>query len=378
MTRRISSNSDASNGDASDGKTSNDNALNGGASKRTTPRKAHSRTPRRAASSDAVKSPKEKVSQGSNSRKHGSEGKRDARIASSGNSRSKGIDSKADGFVDARRMRSNKDVNTRLSQAGVSDEGVFTRPKVIDFTQRLREKRQANAHVVMKRVLIVVSTVALLCALLWFLLLSPVFLLNASSIKVSGTNTWVSASRIEDIAKQQLGTSLFIVSTGDMEEQIGELPGVTSATVHKDFPDGVNIDVNAQRPAAVLKDAKGALTAVDKEARVLNAVGASVDGIPIIEVSSVGKGTDDAAVKQALKVLAVLPESMRKQITKVSASTQDSITTEISNGQYVIVWGDSSQIALKKAVVDKIINDPTKIGDKHQVDVSAPLRPIIK
>ncbi|MDN6459851.1 MAG: FtsQ-type POTRA domain-containing protein, partial [Bifidobacterium crudilactis] len=195
--------------------------------------------------------------------------------------------------------------------------------------------------------------------------------------KVSGTNTWVSASRIEDIAKQQLGTSLFIVSTGDMEEQIGELPGVTSATVHKDFPDGVNIDVNAQRPAAVLKDAKGALTAVDKEARVLNAVGASVDGIPIIEVSSVGKGTDDAAVKQALKVLAVLPESMRKQITKVSASTQDSITTEISNGQYVIVWGDSSQIALKKAVVDKIINDPTKIGDKHQVDVSAPLRPII-
>jgi cell division protein FtsQ len=35
-------------------------------------------------------------------------------------------------------------------------------------------------------------------------------------------------------------------------------------------------------------------------------------------------------------------------------------------------------MALKKAVVDKIINDPTKIGDKHQVDVSAPLRPIIK
>jgi cell division protein FtsQ len=200
----------------------------------------------------------------------------------------------------------------------------------------------------MKRVLIVVSTVALLCALLWFLLLSPVFLLNASSIKVSGTNTWVSASRIEDIAKQQLGTSLFIVPRGDMEEQIGELPGVTSATVHKIFrwrqhrcecPTSCGCPQRCQRCSD-----GGGQGGAGAQRR-----GASVDGIPIIEVSSVGKGTDDAAVKQALKVLAVLPESMRKQITKVSASTQDSITTEISNGQYVIVWGDSSQIALKKA-----------------------------
>ncbi|MCH4160882.1 MAG: FtsQ-type POTRA domain-containing protein [Bifidobacterium sp.] len=286
--------------------------------------------------------------------------------------------SQSDGFVDARVMSSNEDVDARLLHAGVSSEGVFTRPKVIDFSQRLREKRQANAHVVMKRAAITVAALVTLGALLWFLLLSPVFLLRASSIQVSGTNTWVSSSRIEAIAKQQLDISLFVVSTGDMEEQIGELPGVTSATVKKDFPNGLSITVNAQRPAAVLRDAKGALTAVDKEARVLNAVGASVDGIPIIDVSSVGKGTDDAAVQQALKVLAVLPETMRTQITKVSAATQDSITTQISNGKYLIVWGDSSQMTLKKAVVDKIINDSSKIGDKHQVDVSAPLRPIIK
>jgi cell division protein FtsQ len=69
---------------------------------------------------------------------------------------------------------------------------------------------------------------------------------------------------------------------------------------------------------------------------------------------------------------------MRTSITKVSAQTQDSVTTELDSGNRIIVWGDSSDLKLKKAVVDKIINDPTKIGDKHQVDVSAPLRPIIK
>jgi cell division protein FtsQ len=353
MTRRVSSQNH-------DGQASDQGALSRRAKRGSSRAKASS-------SADGISSSKQ-----GNPKKAG-------RVASGTAARPKGrVDSKAEGFVDAREMSSNEDVDARLLRAGVGDEGVFTRPKVIDFTQRLREKRQANAHVMVKRVSITLAVLVALGALLWFLLLSPVFLLSASSISVSGTNTWVSSSRIAAIAKQQLGTSLFIVSTGDMEEQIGELPGVTSASVNKKFPDGVDISVNAQRPAAVLKDAKGALTAVDKEARVLNAVGASVDGIPIIQVSSVGKGTDDAAVKQALKVLAVLPESMRKQITKVTAATQDSITTQISNGKYTIVWGDSSEMNLKKAVVDKIINDSSKIGDKHQVDVSAPLRPIIK
>jgi cell division protein FtsQ len=50
----------------------------------------------------------------------------------------------------------------------------------------------------------------------------------------------------------------------------------------------------------------------------------------------------------------------------------------LNGGDRIIIWGDASQLDLKKAVVDKIINDPTKIGNKHQIDVSAPLRPIIK
>ena len=33
---------------------------------------------------------------------------------------------------------------------------------------------------------------------------------------------------------------------------------------------------------------------------------------------------------------------------------------------------------LKSAIVDKLLSDPSLIGDKHQIDVSAPSRPIIK
>lgn len=129
----------------------------------------------------------------------------------------------------------------------------------------------------------------------------------------------------------------------------------------------------------MLKTSEGTMTAVDSRGRVLNSVsGASVEGIPVIEVTDVNESLQNRSIKEALQILSSLSDSMRNSITKVTAETQDSITTELNDGDKVIVWGDSSQLKLKKAVVDKIINDPNVIGDKHNVDVSAPLRPIIK
>ena len=140
----------------------------------------------------------------------------------------------------------------------------------------------------------------------------------------------------------------------------------------------MSVEVKAQRPAAMLKNGD-TLTAVDSQARVLNSVtDANVDGIPVIEVKDVDKSLKNRSIKEALTILGALPESMRSAITQVTAETQDSVTTTLNDGDRVIVWGDSSQLKLKMAVVDKIINDSNVIGDRHQVDVSAPLKPIMK
>ena len=79
-----------------------------------------------------------------------------------------------------------------------------------------------------------------------------------------------------------------------------------------------------------------------------------------------------------MKILGGLSDATRGSITKVTADTQDSITTELDGGAHVVIWGDSSDLKLKKVIVDKILSDPNVIGDKTQVDVSAPSRPIIK
>ena len=302
-------------------------------------------------------------------------GKTASRSVSSSSSRSV---SRAEGFVDARRLHS-EDVVKKTLDENVGVLGVATRPKVLDFDARLKERKKAGTRVAAIRVLIVILAAALVSALIWLLLFSSVFRLETSQISVSGGNEWVSEKDVLDIANQQSGKSLFMVSADKVSSQLKNIPGVTQANVVKRYPRSLEIDIKAQQPAAMLKEPDGTLVAVDRKARVLNAVGkASMKGIPVIEVSSVDNGLNSRAVKEALTILGGLPDTMRTVITKVSAKTQDSITTELSSGKYVVVWGDSSELKLKSAIVDKLLSDPSLIGDKHQIDVSAPSRPIIK
>lgn len=301
--------------------------------------------------------------------------RRSVRSARSGASMSK---SEPGGFVDARQLREEDLIGQTLAQTA-GPLGVIARPKVIDFNARRKERRRISVWKTAVKVLVILAITAAIVLVAWVLFLSPVFRLDSSQIKVSGENEWVSKSRIVSIADKQAGKSLLLVSSGDVEQEFKDIPGVSKAIVEKVYPKGLNVSITSQEPAAMLKTPDNNETAVDGHGRVLNTVeNHSTTGIPVIEVDNVKASLHDRSVQQALSVLDSLPHDMRGAITKVTAKTQDSVTTELSGGERVIIWGDSSDIKLKKAVVDKIINDPSKIGDKRQVDVSAPLRPIIK
>ncbi|WP_332460631.1 MULTISPECIES: cell division protein FtsQ/DivIB [Bifidobacterium] len=287
--------------------------------------------------------------------------------------------SSAGGFVDARTIPPDRPVSGRI---GTDQEdqglGIFVRPKVLDFQARVREKKKVSRRLVLIRTAVVLLVMALIAGLSWLLFLSPVFRLQTDKIDVSGGNAWVSNDRVASIVAHQGDRSLLLVSTNGVEEEISGMAGVTDAKVRKSFPHGLEVTFDAQEPTAVFKDAQDKLTAVDRQGRMLNTVSKPVKGVPVIQVSTVNRAQQDQAVRQTLRILSTMPEAMRHSVTKVTAETQDSITTELDQGKHVIIWGDGSDLKLKQAVVDKIINDPSKIGDKHQLDVSAPLRPIVK
>lgn len=282
-------------------------------------------------------------------------------------------------FVDARRLLGFDFIKKTLSETA-GPLGIVERPKIIDFAARLKEKKNAYLHITIKKLLYVLIAVVAVLSIIWVLLFSPVFRLKAENIEISGSNEWVSKKKIADIASSQVDKSLFLVSSQEVINQLNDIPGVTEANVAKNFPQGLRITVRAQKPAAMLKaNGSNNLTAVDSQGRVLNTVaGASIQGIPVIEVQEVGRNITDKAVLEAVKIVSSLSSQLRSRVTKVTAKTQDSIETTLGAENHIIVWGDSSELELKKAIVDKIINDPTKIGDKQRLDVSAPARPILK
>lgn len=288
-------------------------------------------------------------------------------------------------FVDARRL-SVVDFVKQTLRSTAGPLGIVSRPKVIDFSAREKEKKFASLRTILLRFLysfLIIASITLLC---WVLFFSPVFRLKSKNISIFGSNEWVSEQKISSIASNQVNKSLFLVSSQEIIEQLNNIPGVTEAKVSKKFPQGLQITVRAQKPAAMLKShGSEKLTAVDVKGRVLNAVeNVPTTGIPVIEVTDVHKSLSSKAVREALKIVSSLSEDFRSHVMRVSARTQDSVETEISSTvsnveiHRVIVWGDSSDLDLKKAIVDVIINDPSKIGNRQRLDVSAPARPILK
>lgn len=296
-------------------------------------------------------------------------------VASKGASdvRPREVRSRAEGaFVDARSMPSEDFVAHTLEQTS----GLL-RPKVVDFTERRKERTKANVRVAAVHVLIGLAIAVVVSTLAWVMFFSSVFKLDAKQIQISGANEWVSEQTVRDIVQRQVGTSLFLVSTDKVTDALENIPGVSSATASKHFPQGLNIEIQAQKPAALLKTGD-TLTAVDHQSRVLNAVPKGhTEGIPVIEVDNAAAAVKSRAVQEAVKILGSLPESLRQSISSVSAATQDSITTTLADG-HVIVWGDSSNLELKIADATTILGRADVIGDKKQVDVSAPYKPIIK
>jgi cell division septal protein len=282
-------------------------------------------------------------------------------------------------FVDARLLPKLDFVRKTLSQTSGS-LGMITRPRIINFRERLKERKSAYLQFTVKRILAILAVIASVSAIVWFLFFSPVFLLKSNDISISGSNEWVSEQKIASIASTQVGKSLFLVSSQEVINQLNDIPGVTEAKVSKNFPNGLHVSVHAQRPAAMLKTRdSNKLTAVDAKGSVLNAVAqVPTQGIPVIEVSNVQRSLNNKAVLEAVKIVSSLSESLRARVTKVSAKTQDSVETELGDVKKTIIWGNSSQIELKKAIVAKIIDDPSKIGNKRSLDVSAPVRPILK
>lgn len=80
-------------------------------------------------------------------------------------------------FVDARLLPKLDFVRKTLSQTSGS-LGMITRPRIINFRERLKERKSAYLQFTVKRILAILAVIASVSAIVWFLFFSPVFFLS--------------------------------------------------------------------------------------------------------------------------------------------------------------------------------------------------------
>ena len=116
--------------------------------------------------------------------------------------------------MDARNL-AGEDFVAKTLEETTGTLGVATRPKVVDFSARLKERRKANTRVVAMRAFVSAAVAAVVVALALLFFFSSVFRLEPGNISVVGANEWVSESQVLDIAGQQAGKSILLVSNNN-------------------------------------------------------------------------------------------------------------------------------------------------------------------
>ncbi|MCL6422044.1 FtsQ-type POTRA domain-containing protein [Brachybacterium sp. JHP9] len=220
------------------------------------------------------------------------------------------------------------------------------------------------------------GTVLLLVALLITAVSLPQ--LQVQRVDVVGT-TYVSADEVREAAAGETGSSVLLLPAGRIAREVEGVPGVASAEVTRQWPDGARIAVTERTPLAQLTDASGAVSILDATGTVLpSSATQAPDGSPRhLTALTIADGAADpaAATSSMLEVLAALPEDFRSSVGQIAASsrTDVTLTVQTDQGTRTVVWGDASDSELKANVARALLGQPGTT-----IDVTSPIAPVTR
>lgn len=238
--------------------------------------------------------------------------------------------------------------------------------------ERLKEQSKAQRRVSAVKWAKRAAYVGVGALAVWLLLLSPLFALDPAKVETSGFGTVVEPAAVESAVATHEGTSLALLNTGDLANEIRDVPGVRDVHIEREWPAGLAIAIESREPVAAVPDPDGEFLLMDDEAVQVGRSVEAPDNLPVIEVPV---GEDNVRVlKSVLGVVEALPAGLSARVDVIKAKTEDSVTFTLRDGPRV-EWGSSEQSALKARVLGVLLNSG-EADDAQVIDVSAPTLPI--
>ena len=211
------------------------------------------------------------------------------------------------------------------------------RSEVRRFTVRARRRRLTWLIAGASVLALVITTVAVAY--------SPLFAVER--IVVEGA-VRLDPAALETALGDQLGRPLPRVDESEIKAALVKFPMVESYQVEARPPHELFVRIVERTPIGVIEGPAG-YSLVDAAGAVLATTPGPPAGIPVLNIAG---GTDSPAFESAGLVMRALPDSIRAQVTGVTATTRDDVTLTLGGSNATVVWGGVEGSAQKALVLE--------------------------
>jgi cell division protein FtsQ len=217
------------------------------------------------------------------------------------------------------------------------------------------------------------SILGAIIALVLFVL-STMFtpILAVNKISITGLEK-VPEKQIQAALKDYIGQPLPMISSQSVAADLAKFKLIESVSVVSQPPHELRVKV-VERTAIsiVVEDGVGFLY---DPSGIRLGVAKGSEKLPTIIISGDPKTSKNYT--QAIDVLLSLPSSLLEKVELIQARTRDNVTMRLrGNAKQTIIWGDSTQSALKSRVL-KVLLFRTPARIPATFDVSSPLTPSV-
>lgn len=193
-------------------------------------------------------------------------------------------------------------------------------------------------------------------------------------------NDQVSVDQVLEAAEVPDGTALMSVPVHTIEQRIETLDAVSSASVTRDWPDAVRIEVRERRVVGyvALPDGVGLVgsdgTVYRGQSEVPRTLPA-LTGVSGAVGATVTSGVEPSSAA-VFAVAASLPRELQRAVAQVEAAAPREVRVVFDDG-VVVTWGSAGSAAQKVSVVS-LLRERKEWGRAFtRVDVSAPDAPAL-
>ena len=255
---------------------------------------------------------------------------------------------------------------------GIRESLKGNRQKVSARRARYKEARRFTKESQVKKIFIRSLLAALVALILLVLatMFTPIMAIN--KISVTGTEK-VSEKQIQAALKKYIGTPLPMINGSSVANDLAKFKLIESISLVSKPPYELQVRIVERTPiSVVVQDGVGFLY---DPSGVRVGVASGAEKLPTIIITGDPKSSKN--YKQAIDVLLSLPSTLLDRVAYIQARTRDNVTMRLrGNAVQTIIWGDSTQSALKSRVL-KVLLFKTPARIPATFDVSSPLTPSV-